>query len=328
MDIKEPFWHPSASSGFLLDWDGVIAETKLKFEEIRKRYYGDNADAMLLEDAHTLPARERKNLMKDLRDLEVAGAEKAVPVDGAFDLLDWLSGNKRPFCIISRNCADSIKTAAKAIGFKLPEMTFCRDNARFIKPDPRALKDAALALGFAPSRCSCVGDFIYDMQGARRAGMRAVLVQRTGDGWSDWCDVFYPKVTEMVASLKSPEPLVPWEYRWIHTKRGDKWLNAAREAVLELPENTSPTLDCWLARAAALGVGAISIPDDMFFSPSDWKNSPSFDMSAMGRKVADIAKAYLAPRFPMIRVTSEPGLHAPKNSLDLIRFVERKIYSK
>ena len=47
----------------------------------------------------------------------------------------------------------------------------------------------------------------------------------------------------------------------------------------------------------------------------------------MGQSIVSVAKKYLAPRFPMLRITTEEeGLKAPKNSLDLMRFIERKIF--
>ena len=93
MSIKPPFWHPSVASGFLLDWDGVIAETKLDFSAVRERYYGGRR-AMLLEEADALTPEDRKDLMTDLCSLEMAGAEKAVPVSGAIELIEWLETKK------------------------------------------------------------------------------------------------------------------------------------------------------------------------------------------------------------------------------------------
>jgi len=328
MEIKSPFWHPSEMSGFLLDWDGVIAETKLYFNDIRNRYYGGR-EAMLLEDSCTLTNKDRKSLMKDLRDLEVAGAKKATPVDGALELLEWLKKNKLPYCIISRNCAESIDIAAKTIGFKLPEYEFNRDNSEYIKPDPRALTAAARAIGAEPSRCVLVGDYIYDLQGARRAGMRAVLVQRNEAGWDEWADAVYPTMKDFVGALNDSTQFVPWEYREIFSKRGEKWLNAAHELVLQLPETTSPTIDCWLGRAALLAVGAISISDNAVFTPNDWKSSPSMQLDSMGRSVINAARDFLSLRFPMTEVIAgNDGLKAPKNSLDLMRFIERRIYKQ
>jgi hypothetical protein len=104
-------------------------------------------------------------------------------------------------------------------------------------------------------------------------------------------------------------------------------LNAAYAITLELPDTTSPTLDCWLVRAAALGVGTITIPNDFVLGPVEWKASQSFEPCFMGHKISFVAQKYLASRYPMVKVTTGgEGIKAPKNSLDLTRFIERKIF--
>ncbi len=327
MSIETPFWHPSEASSFLLDWDGVIAETKLDFSAVRERYYGGRK-ALLLEEADTLSHKDRESLMKDLRDLEIEGALNAVPVPGALELLDKLTSKKISYAIISRNSTESIEIAAKKIGVTLPEHVWSRDNSKYIKPDPRALTEAAAAMGTPISECVLVGDFIYDIQCARRAGMRAILVQRENPEWNVWTDVSYPLLTDLLDAMDKPEPLTPWEYKEISAKRGAKWLDAAHKLIFAVPDSTSPTLDCWLARTAALGIGALYIPADTVFTPTDWKVNPSFPTSAMGQPLCEAVKDFLSPRYPMIKVTDDPteALKAPKNSLDLMRFAERKIF--
>lgn len=327
MSIETPFWHPSEASSFLLDWDGVIAETKLDFSAVRERYYGGRK-ALLLEEADTLSPEDKESLMKDLRSLEIEGALNAAPVPGALELLEKLNSKNISYAVVSRNCSESIVAAAEKIGVTLPPHVWSRDNSKYIKPDPRALIDAAHALGTPVSKCVLVGDFIYDIQCARRAGMRAVLVQRENSEWDSWSDVSYPLLTDLLRVMDSPEPLAPWEYREIYAKRGAKWLEAASKLVFSVPDSTSPTLDCWLLRTAALGIGAIAIPDDIIFTASDWKNSPSFPTSAMGLPLCDVVKEFFASRYPMIKVIgdTENAVKAPKNSLDLMRFTERKIF--
>lgn len=327
MTIKAPFWHPASMSGFLLDWDGVLAETNLDFSEIRTRYYGGRR-ALLLEEACTLGETERTSMMKDLYEMEMRGAERAAPVPGALELLHWLDANAIPYAIVSRNCTESIKLAAEKSGIRLPEHVFGRDNSQWLKPDPRSLKEAARAIGSPVSGSVFVGDFLYDLQGARRAGMRAVLVQRTEHDWHSWFDIEYPALYDFTEALKAPEPLVPWEYFEIMAKKGEKWLTRVFEMTLALPEVTSPTLDCWLLRAAAMGVGTISVPSGAVLTPEDWKHNPSFPVSAMGGTLQQAAVDLLAPRFPLANITvdAQDGIKAPKNSLDLTRFIERKIY--
>lgn len=326
MNIKPPFWHPSASRGFILDWDGVIADTRLDFSGLRERYYGGRR-AMLLEDASTLTPEKNGSFMKELRDLEIEGAKNAKPVPGAFELIDWLRSRNIPYTIVSRNCRESIELAADNMGLELPEKVWSRDDQKKVKPHPRSLAEAAGSIGLEPRDCMLVGDFLYDLQGARRAGMRAVLVQREEPDWAAWSDAVYPKMTDLVAELGDPKPLVPWEYREIFSKRGEKWLNAAFELSLELPDTTSPTLDCWLVRAAALCVGTITIPNDFILGPAEWKSNQSFEPYFMGLTISSVAKKYLASRYPMVHVATEgEGIKAPKNSLDLTRFIERKIF--
>ena len=201
IDIKSPFWSPAGASGFILDWDGVIAETRLDFTPLREKYYGGRR-AMLLEEACTLAPATREEFFAELVALEMAGAEKAEPVEGARELLAWLNENGVPYCVVSRNCMEVIKRGAEVIGVELPEKTWGRDNSTWVKPDPRALYAAAEAIGAEPRRCVYVGDFLYDLQGARRAGMRAVLVQRENPEWGAWADVMYPKMTELVADIR------------------------------------------------------------------------------------------------------------------------------
>lgn len=327
MSINKPFWHPSVASAFLLDWDGVIADTKLDFSGIRERYYGGRK-ALLLEEACTLPLSDRESLFKELYDMEMACAEKATAVPGALELLERLSSQQIPFAIVSRNCGDSIEAAAKNIGVKLPKYVWHRDNSTYLKPDPRALTHAAFTLGVPTRDCVLVGDFLYDIQCARRAGIRAVLVQREEPEWNTWTDVSYPKLTDFLTALDNPEPLVPWEYRELYAKRTERWLCGAYELVLNLPDSTSPTLDCWLARAASFCVKAIYIPSDLVLTPLEWKSNSSFDPKAMGCPISEIAKDFLSVRYPMVEVATEEcdGIKAPKNSLDLMRFIERKIF--
>lgn len=66
--IIEPFWHPADSEGFILDWDGVLAETRLNFAPLRARYF-DGKFVPLFEALETLPPSIADRLRKDIYDL-------------------------------------------------------------------------------------------------------------------------------------------------------------------------------------------------------------------------------------------------------------------
>lgn len=325
----KPFWCPAEASGFLLDWDGVIADTKLDFSSLREKYFGGRR-ALLIEDACELSPDVREVYMQELEDIEMEGAKKAVAVEGAFEFIEWLKENKKPFCILSRNCMNVIRRGAETIGFELPQNTWGRDNFKFVKPDPKALTAAAEAIGSDPCRCVYVGDFIYDLQGARRAGMRAVLVQHTEMAWRPWYDAAYPKLTDFASAVKNNDELIPWEYREIFEQKGKDWLNRVCRYTLALPEDALPNADTWLASAAALGVGAVYIAPDRILTPDIWKKNPSFGIEYMGFAFADAARAFLAPRFPLIEVVTKCDnyLTAPSNADELMRYVESIVMLK
>ena len=108
----------------------------------------------------------KTELMNAIRDEEMRGAARSAAVAGAFDFISLLDGRRIPWCVLSRNCRESIERAAQSIGFTLPPQTFGRE-ARYVKPDPRALTDAAQSIGVPAS-----------LRTARRAARRDALRSR------------------------------------------------------------------------------------------------------------------------------------------------------
>lgn len=302
MPFKLPFWSPSQALGILFDWDGVIAETRLDFSGIRTRYY-PGRKAMLLEDAQTLPEAERLSLMRDLEALEIAGAEKAEPVRGIDGVLAWVAEMGIPWAVVSRNCRKSILTAADRIGIPLPPIIRSRDDGNCVKPAPRALTETALSLGVAPLQTLFVGDYIYDMMGARRAGMRGVLVRgKIEEGWLPWLECFYTDMTQLTSELRAPSELVPWEYQETAEEKGRGFLSFAASLVFALPLRAAPSLGHWLIRAASLGVGGFLVPDEIL-TPLSWKANPVFDPAHMGLSLETAAREFLRTRYPLAAVS-------------------------
>ncbi|MDR1740428.1 MAG: HAD family hydrolase, partial [Synergistaceae bacterium] len=134
-------------NNFIFDWDGVFADTRLDFQPIRDKYFGGER-VPLLEAALALP--DPGPLMDEIRRLEIEGAERAVPVEGAVVLAARLVERARltgrPWCIVSRNCRDAVERAAKSCGLPLPPILLTRDDGP-VKPDPRALEAAAALMG-------------------------------------------------------------------------------------------------------------------------------------------------------------------------------------
>ncbi|MDR1508363.1 MAG: HAD-IA family hydrolase, partial [Synergistaceae bacterium] len=309
MTFKTPFWSPSQASAILFDWDGVIADTRLDFSGIREKYYGHRR-AMLLEDAHTLgPAREA--MMSELEDIEVRGAERATWIVCARETLEWVNRVRKPWAIVSRNCKKSILAAAEVLGMKLPAVVRSRDDGDCVKPDPRALIETCGLLSVSPAQTLLVGDYIYDVMGARRAGMRSALVRdKIEPGWTEWLECSFSSMREFLENLENPSEFIPWEYKETAEKFGNDFLRRAHRIFIPLPQSPRPSLDAWVARAASLGAGGFLVKDEIF-SPDMWRRNPSLDIAGMGLGLAETIGEFLRERWPFASVARSADRTVP-----------------
>ena len=193
--------HPAEAGAFLLDWDGVLANTRLDFSHLRNKYFGGKI-VPLSETAAALPEPDRSLVLSEIHRIEMGGADAATAVEGASDLIAWLAEARKPWAVISRNSRESILLAAERCGITLPPVTLSREES-YIKPDPRALNLAAERLGVALSDCVMVGDFVFDLEAAQNAGIPSVLVRKIGAEWESLADFAYDTVLDFVQDLRA-----------------------------------------------------------------------------------------------------------------------------
>ncbi|GAB6280708.1 MAG: HAD family hydrolase [Thermovirga sp.] len=307
MSVSPPFWHPSLAQGFILDWDGVLADTKLDFSPIRSKYF--NGERLpLVEASDQLEPDRRKALESDLYDLEMEGARRATPVEGSHALLAWLDRSRIPWAVVSRNCRDSILEAAKRCGIDLPPTVLSRDEGP-LKPDPQALWAAAGAIGVEPGRCVMIGDFVYDLHGAKRAGMRAVLVERVVPEWQRWADVSFDHLEQLVRSLYCPEALVPGEYRDLVACKGRVWLEKAWALDVLLP-GSAPGVFKIAHEAARLGVGNLRVSGSARLSLEQWEDACFLPISMVDRPLLESLAQVVAERFPQVSFSRDDSEHS------------------
>lgn len=294
--IAHPFWHPALKKAFILDWDGVLADTRLDFTALRQRYFGGRI-VPLTESAGAFPSPVREEILAEIRRIELEGADRASPVPGAHELIAWLRDSGKPWAVVSRNCRDSILLAAQRCGIELPPVLLSREDPA-VKPEPEALFLAAKRLGTAPDDCVMVGDFVYDMLGARRAAIRCVLVERGHTEWSRLADAAWPTLRDFLVALKAPSPLVPWEYRDL----GEERLRAVNRCLWRLPETGALRQALRLARRGAVH---LSVPKDARLRVEDWEDS-DLPPRLIERPLAEALREALTPRWPCVRVLTEP----------------------
>ncbi|CAI8240501.1 MAG: Phosphoglycolate phosphatase [Glaciecola sp. HTCC2999] len=182
--------------GFIFDLDGTLVTSELNFTEIKENI-GCPLDEDVLEyisqiqDDHRRKAAEMYVVEMELKD-----ALNATWICGAQCFLEQLHAHSIPMAIVTRNCrsATSVKINNNHIPIKL---VLTREDAPS-KPDPTALQLIAKEWRMEPSDIVYVGDYIYDIQAANRANMRAWSFGFDAQGYpQNKVDKYFDSFTEL-----------------------------------------------------------------------------------------------------------------------------------
>lgn len=182
----------------LFDLDGTLADTRLDFTAIRAEVGVPEGLGVLeyldrLEDA----ARAEQGRQR-LHEFEMRGADAAEWIDGAESLLQRLARARVPTGILTRNSRAAVARTGEILDLAVDCILTREDCAP--KPDPEGLLMLSRRLGVAPEACVYVGDFVYDLQAARNAGMAACLLRTPGNQrFADQADLVIDHLDELLA---------------------------------------------------------------------------------------------------------------------------------
>ncbi len=138
--------------------------------------------ALLRETGCSLSAAEIEELQLSHASEYTKRSESVRPLPGAAELLSALTGHRVPWAIATSGYATTARSALGMLG--LPEDTpmVTRDMVRHAKPDPDLFLAAATMLGVDPAHAMVVGDSVWDLLAARRAGALGIGLMSGGYG--------------------------------------------------------------------------------------------------------------------------------------------------
>ncbi len=131
-----------------------------------------------------------------------ARAHDVRPLPGARELLAYLSDAGIPWAIATSGRIETAGPIIEMLGVdheKTPVVT--RDKVRYAKPDPDLFLAAAAALGKPIAHACVIGDSIWDMLAARRAGALGVGLLSGGYGEDELVKASAYRVYEDPADL-------------------------------------------------------------------------------------------------------------------------------
>jgi HAD superfamily hydrolase (TIGR01509 family) len=145
------------SGGLFLD--ALQRETGVSF---------DDATMTRLSDAHAAAYLARSGTV--------------VPLPGARDLLHHLHRRSVPFAIATSGAKRTAQSAIEMFELPADVPVVTRDLVERAKPDPHLFLAAARLLDVAPADCFVVGDSVWDLLAAQRAGALGIGLLSGGYG--------------------------------------------------------------------------------------------------------------------------------------------------
>lgn len=202
---------PFRAKAVLFDFDGTLSRPDaLDFRTIKEEL-GCPPDKPVLEfiEEKGDPA-ERTRAMERLHAFERLGAERSIPNAGAEACVHRLRQRGLGVGILTRNSRSAVRTALENFT-RLSEsdfdVTVTRDDPAAPKPSPEGIRLAAERLGVNPDEIVMVGDFVFDVDAAVRAGAVSVFLSNEGDEDPGDADFTITDLSELEEVLRWGLPL-------------------------------------------------------------------------------------------------------------------------
>jgi len=171
----------------------------LDFDAIRAEI-GGISGPILEAMAQMSPAqRRRANEILDRHEMDAAENSQLNP--GAAAVLGKLRQDRRGIGVLTRNSHRSVQRICRIHKLVFDAVVTREDGP--VKPDPFGVYRACEMIDVTPERTWLVGDYLFDLIAARRAGATSVLLS-TNENYGD----FLSKADHLIASLEELPGLI------------------------------------------------------------------------------------------------------------------------
>ncbi len=186
------------------DLDGTITRPFLNFARIRTEVGASFGRQSLLDQIEAMPEAERRKALAVLERHEKEASINAELNRGVKDMLDKVRELGLHNAVITRNSDESTFRVIELLGIEF-ERVITRDSGMPIKPDPAPLLSLLEEWKISPAEALMVGDFLYDVECGKAAGVHTCFVTngREGvkSGGADYVVAFPDEVTAIIEKL-------------------------------------------------------------------------------------------------------------------------------
>ena len=171
----------------VLSWREALEETGIELAvwRIHRRIGmsgGLFANALLRETGHRVTADEAARLQRRHAEAYARRAHQVRPLPGARELLQHLTAIHVPWAIATSGRAETARSALALLDLPPEAPVVTRDVVQHAKPDPDLFIAAAQLVEVPITQSVVVGDSVWDLLAARRAGALGVGLLSGGYG--------------------------------------------------------------------------------------------------------------------------------------------------
>lgn len=167
----------------VFDLDGTLVDSPLCYKSIREEL-AIPPEEYILEYLDSLPKAQKEAKQRRLAELELQAAREARPFPGTIKVLRELRELKIHIGILTRNCRLATEHVIESSGMVI-DMVVTREDAP-PKPDPAGLQKFLHHWKVANHDLLFIGDFRFDIECGKRAGVRTALFtngQQPSENW-------------------------------------------------------------------------------------------------------------------------------------------------
>lgn len=190
---------------WIFDMDGTLTQPVHDFESIRQTL-GIPGSTPILEYISTLPTEDAQRIRRELDEIEMDLAAEAVAQPGASDLLRLLLDLNMQVGILTRNGEEIAHATLDACGlrhFFYDDVIVGRETC-LPKPMPDGVVYLMNHWSADPTDTVMVGDYLYDIEAGRRAGVATVHYSASGTyPWPEFTDFGVSSIAELLAFFDS-----------------------------------------------------------------------------------------------------------------------------
>jgi HAD superfamily hydrolase (TIGR01549 family) len=192
---------------WIFDMDGTLTVSAHDFEHMRHEL-GLAPEVPILEALHAMPQAQAAPLWELLNELEFHYAGKAALMQGAPELLQCLHDRGYRLAILTRNTMPVVKHTLKACSIEhFFPLDYILDRDSCIpKPSPDGINQLLRMWHADPGDSVMVGDYLYDLEAGKGAGVATVHLDTRGDvDWSRFTDLRVENLGEIIHFLEEVE---------------------------------------------------------------------------------------------------------------------------